>query len=74
VTSTDPETPVEEALSDPPPVVIAHDWDREKIAPYLEGYAAHEHRFKLWDEHIVVFVDESALRQADRDDRGDPAE
>jgi uncharacterized protein (TIGR03663 family) len=64
VTSSDPDTPTAEALSDPPPVVVAHDWDREEIAPHLEGYTAREHAFKLWGEHIVVFVDESALRQA----------
>ncbi|WP_152040456.1 flippase activity-associated protein Agl23 [Salinigranum salinum] len=67
VTSTDPETPVEEALANPPPVVVAHDWDRQKLEPYLEGYTAREHAFKLWGEHIVVFVDEEALRAAQDD-------
>jgi hypothetical protein len=66
VTSTDPETPTEEALADPPPVVVAHDWDRDELAPHLEGYTAREHAFKLWGEHIVVFVDEEALQRAQR--------
>jgi uncharacterized protein (TIGR03663 family) len=64
VTSTDPEMPVEEAVANPPPVVVAHDWDREKLAPHLEGYSAREHDFKLWGEHIVVFVDREALQRA----------
>ena len=67
VTSTDPDVPVDRALENPPPVVVAHDWDREKLAPYLEGYAVREHDFKLWGEHIVVFVDEDALRAAQDD-------
>jgi uncharacterized protein (TIGR03663 family) len=61
VTSTTPDTEPEDALDDPPPVVITYEWDREEVAPYLEGYAAYEHEFKLWDEEIVVFVDESRL-------------
>jgi uncharacterized protein (TIGR03663 family) len=64
VTSTAPETPPEEALADAPPVVIAHDWDRSEVEPHLEGYTAREHAFKLWGEHIVVFVDQDALRRA----------
>jgi uncharacterized protein (TIGR03663 family) len=64
VTSTSPDTPPEEALADAPPVVVAHDWDRSEIEPHLEGYTAREHDFKLWGEHVVVFVDEDALRQA----------
>jgi uncharacterized protein (TIGR03663 family) len=68
VTSTDPEMPVEEAMANPPPIVVAHDWDREKLAPHLEGYTAREHAFKLWGEHVVVFVDREALRRAEQAD------
>jgi predicted membrane-bound mannosyltransferase len=68
VTSTDPDMPPEEALENPPPVVVAHDWDRETLDTHLDGYTAREHAFKLWGEHIVVFVDEEALRQAQQDD------
>ncbi|WP_136588666.1 flippase activity-associated protein Agl23 [Salinigranum halophilum] len=64
VTSTAPETPPEEALADAPPVVVAHDWDRSEVEPHLDGYTAREHAFKLWGEHIVVFVDQDALRRA----------
>ncbi|AUV81309.1 TIGR03663 family protein [Salinigranum rubrum] len=68
VTSTAPDTPPEEALADAPPVVIAHDWDRDEIEPHLEGYTVREHAFKLWGEHIVVFVDEDALQRAEQRD------
>jgi uncharacterized protein (TIGR03663 family) len=67
VASTAPDTPPAEALSDPPPVVVAHDWDRDALAPHLDGYTAREHAFKLWGEHVVVFVDEDALRRAERE-------
>ncbi|MFB6157348.1 MAG: flippase activity-associated protein Agl23 [Haloferacaceae archaeon] len=58
VTSTAPDEPLPE---DPPPVVIAYAWDRDEVGEELDGYVAHEHRFRLWSERIVVFVDRSAL-------------
>ncbi len=61
VTSSDPATPPEQALADAPPVVIAHDDAREEVAAELDGYTAREHRFKLWSEEIVVFLDRDAL-------------
>ena len=59
--STPPDADPATALQDPPPVVIAYEWDREEIAPQLKGYAAYQHQFKLWDEEIVIFVDESEV-------------
>ncbi|MFB6302943.1 MAG: flippase activity-associated protein Agl23 [Haloferacaceae archaeon] len=50
--------------ADPPPVVIAYDWDRDEVATELPGYAACEHRFRLWAQRIVVFVDRDALAAA----------
>jgi len=61
VSSSAPETPPEEALADAPPVVIAHDDARGEIAAELDGYAVRKHRFKLWGEEIVVFLDRDAL-------------
>jgi predicted membrane-bound mannosyltransferase len=57
VTSSDPETSPERALENAPPVVIVHDDAREEVAAELDGYEAREHRFKLWSEEIVVFID-----------------
>jgi uncharacterized protein (TIGR03663 family) len=67
VTSTPPDTPPEEVASDAPPVVVAYGWDRPALAAELDGYEAHTHRFKLWDEDVVVFVDQSALESARAD-------
>ena len=61
VTSTPPDANPETALQNPPPVVIAYEWDRDEVEPHLEGYTAYERAFKLWDEDIVIFVDESRL-------------
>ncbi|MFB6280648.1 MAG: flippase activity-associated protein Agl23 [Haloferacaceae archaeon] len=49
---------------DPPPVVIAYTWDRDRVARQLPGYVAREHRFRLWSQHIVVFIDRGALSAA----------
>jgi hypothetical protein len=38
-------------------------WDAEDVAGELDGYAAHRHRFKLWNEEVVVFVREDAPRE-----------
>ena len=61
VTSTAPEAGLP---ADPPPVVVAMSWDRRALASELDGYEAYEHRFRLWGERVVVFVDRSAARQA----------
>lgn len=61
VSSSAPDTPPAEALADAPPVVIAHDDARPEIESELDGYAVREHRFKLWSEEIVVFLDQDAL-------------
>ena len=66
VTSTAPDTPPDEALADAPPVVIVHDDARETVAAELDGYEARQHRFKLWSEEIVVFLDRDALAAAGR--------
>jgi len=50
--------------SDPPPVVIAADWDEDRVARQLSGYERHRHDFRLWNDEIVVFVDEAALERA----------
>ncbi|MFW5935400.1 MAG: flippase activity-associated protein Agl23 [Halolamina sp.] len=64
VTSSAPETRPEAALADAPPVVIAHDDARGEIQGELDGYAVREHRFKLWGEEIVVFLDRATLNAA----------
>ena len=61
VSSSAPETPPADALADAPPVVIAHDDARPEIEGELDGYVVREHRFKLWSEEIVVFLDRDAL-------------
>jgi uncharacterized protein (TIGR03663 family) len=62
VTSTPPD---DRTLGpDPPPVVIAADWDEEAVASQLDGYERHRHAFRLWSDGIVVFVDRSALATA----------
>jgi uncharacterized protein (TIGR03663 family) len=65
VTSTPAETPATQATTVAPPVVIAAAEDREALDARLEGYAVAEHRFKLWGERIVIFVDRDAMREAD---------
>ena len=64
VDSTPPGTDPATTLEDAPPVVIAYEWDRDELEHYLGGYTAYRHEFKLWDEEIVIFVNESRL---DRD-------
>ena len=50
--------------SDPPPVVVAASWDEDRVGRQLSGYERHRHDFRLWNDEIVVFVDESALERA----------
>ncbi|MFB6127544.1 MAG: flippase activity-associated protein Agl23 [Halolamina sp.] len=76
VTSTPPPQSTEQVATDAPPVVIAYDFDddaatddarvhdADDLRPHLDGYEAHRHNFKLWGEHVVVFVDEQALSTA----------
>jgi uncharacterized protein (TIGR03663 family) len=62
VTSTPPD---DKTLGpDPPPVVIAASWDTGVVDQQLTGYAMHRHDFRLWNDKIVVFVDEDALERA----------
>ena len=50
-----------------PPVVVAYQWDRNRVQTALpDRYEASAHRFKLWSEEVVVFVDPRAV-----DDDGD---
>jgi uncharacterized protein (TIGR03663 family) len=67
-------------LSDPPPVVVAYAWDRERVAANLTGYAETTGRFKVLGERVTfgafghsvtydgerlsIFVDRSALERA----------
>ena len=61
VTSTPPEVTATEMAQDAPPVVVAYDWNRSELESALPGYTVYQHDFKLWNEEIVVFVDESQL-------------
>jgi uncharacterized protein (TIGR03663 family) len=63
VTSTPPSSD-DPDLDDPPPVVVAYSWDRSALEPQLSDYEAREHRFRLWGEEVVVFVDRAALSAA----------
>ncbi|MFB6131253.1 MAG: flippase activity-associated protein Agl23 [Salinigranum sp.] len=64
VTSTPPDESPAKALSNPPPIVIAYGFDEQKVSPYLDGYTAHRHHFKLWGEDVVIFIEDSALARA----------
>ncbi|MDS0298414.1 TIGR03663 family protein [Halogeometricum sp. S1BR25-6] len=64
VSSTDPDASAEEALSDPPPVVIAREFSRDEAEEQLDGYVAYEHDWRLRSEHVVVFIDRDALDAA----------
>ena len=57
VMSTSPEMNPTELREDAPPIVIAYSWDQEALAPNLPGYTVYQHDFKLWDEEIVIFID-----------------
>jgi uncharacterized protein (TIGR03663 family) len=61
VTSSAPTADAAEVLSDPPPVVIAYAWDRNRVTPYMDGYVLFTHDFKLYNEEILVFVDADYL-------------
>jgi uncharacterized protein (TIGR03663 family) len=63
ITSTDPDGNLDEALSDPPPVVITKDYHRAETAAALSGYTAFEHNFRLWNDRVVVFVETAALER-----------
>jgi uncharacterized protein (TIGR03663 family) len=45
-----------EALSTPPPVVVARASDRAAVAARLDGYEATTYRTALWNRRTVVFV------------------
>ncbi|SDZ78574.1 TIGR03663 family protein [Haloplanus vescus] len=61
VTSTAPNASIG---SNPPPVVVAAEWDEDRVARQLSGYERHRHDFRLWSDEIVIFIDESALERA----------
>jgi len=62
VTSTPPD---DKTLgSNPPPVVIAASWDEDDIGRQLTGYSRHRHDFRLWNDEIVVFVEDDTLERA----------
>ncbi|QCC47724.1 flippase activity-associated protein Agl23 [Halobellus limi] len=63
VTSSAPDADLSETLADPPPVVIAKDYDRNAVSRQLSGYTAFEHRFRLWDDRVVVFVENEQLER-----------
>lgn len=56
ITSTDPDTDLQTALSDPPPVVISKGHDEDAVSAILEGYTASEYKFRLWGETVVIFI------------------
>jgi uncharacterized protein (TIGR03663 family) len=62
VTSTPPDAGT--LSDDPPPVIVAYSWNRTDVADQVEGYSAHVHDFRLWNDRIVVFVDEEELAAA----------
>jgi uncharacterized protein (TIGR03663 family) len=64
VTSTAPGSDPANLSEDAPPVVIAYKWDKSKLSPHLAGYAVYEHRFKLWGEHVVIYIDRDAMEAA----------
>ncbi|MFC6873140.1 flippase activity-associated protein Agl23 [Halobellus marinus] len=63
VTSSPPDATKTEALSDPPPVVIAKGYDRSEVAAELTGYTAFEHKFRLWNDDVVVFIEDERLQR-----------
>ena len=63
VTSSAPDADTSETLSDPPPVVIAKDYDRNAVSRELSGYSAFEHEFRLWGDSVVVFVENDHLER-----------
>ncbi|MFD1599804.1 flippase activity-associated protein Agl23 [Halobellus rarus] len=63
VTSSAPDADLDEALADAPPVVIAKDYDRNAVSRQLTGYTAFEHKFRLWNDGVVVFVENEQLER-----------
>ena len=64
VDSLPPDADYDETLADAPPVVIAHEDDRETVAAHLDGYRATAHQLRLWNFEVVFFVEEDALETA----------
>ena len=62
VTSTPPDDKTLGA--DPPPVIVAASWDADVVDRQLTGYSRHRHDFRLWNDEIVVFVEDDALDRA----------
>ncbi|MDQ2053708.1 flippase activity-associated protein Agl23 [Halobellus sp. H-GB7] len=63
VTSSPPDADVATTLSDAPPVVIAKGYDRDEVATELPGYTAFEHKFRLWNDDVVVFIEDESLQR-----------
>ncbi|MFC7096638.1 flippase activity-associated protein Agl23 [Halobaculum marinum] len=66
VTSTPPSARFDglPAPDEMPPIVFAKPQDADEVGAMLDGYSAREYDFRLWTEHIVVFIDEEALAAA----------
>ncbi|WP_277555298.1 flippase activity-associated protein Agl23 [Halobaculum limi] len=66
VTSTPPEARFDglPPADEMPPVVIAKPQDADRLTTMLDGYTAREYDYRLWTEHIVVFIDDEALANA----------
>ncbi|KTG10061.1 mannosyltransferase [Haloprofundus marisrubri] len=60
VTSTAPSENRTE-LQNPPPVVVAYEWEAEEVRSQLPGYTEHRHLFRLWSDEVVIYIDESAI-------------
>jgi uncharacterized protein (TIGR03663 family) len=46
---------------DPPPVVIVHEQSLDEVDGQLETYEGHRHKFRLWSEDIVIYIDEDRI-------------
>ncbi|AHZ21939.1 TIGR03663 family protein [Haloferax mediterranei ATCC 33500] len=68
-TSSPPDAGVSNATENAPPVVVAYEWDRDELESELDGYVVRQHAFKLWNEDVVVFIDQDALDAANSTER-----
>lgn len=66
-TSSHPAADPAETLADPPPVVVAFEWNASDVEPHLDGYERNEHEFRLWSQRIVIYVDRDAADAARTD-------
>ena len=61
--STPTDTSAAEIGENPPPVVIAHVDDRDRLEPHLDGYATREHELRQHGFRVVVFTDQDAISE-----------